>query len=204
MSKSTAIVWFRNDLRLRDNPALRMAADDFERVVPVFVWSPRHERDAALGGASRVWLHFSLLELAERIRTFDGRLCVQSGDPRDVLPKLAENVGAQAVFWNRRYEPALTALDAEVKSLLSDSGLDARSFKANLLYEPWEVTTNDGSPYKVFTPYWKSAQAATKPDQPLPEVRKIATPTVAPKGVAIDALELLPKIYWDEGIRAAW
>lgn len=204
MSRRTAIVWFRQDLRLRDNPALRHAADDFDHVLPVFIWSPEHDGDAALGSASRVWLHFSLNELSERIRKFGGRLLIQAGDPREILPKLGRAVSAQGVFWNRRYEPALTTIDLEVATLLSDAGYATRSFKANLLFEPWDVTTNDGRPYQVFTPFWKSAQRLPEPDAPLAEVRKIDLPSKSPDGLRVDQLELLPKVRWDEGIRSAW
>lgn len=204
MSGSIAIVWFRQDLRLRDNPALRYACDNFNFVLPVFVWSPGVEGPAALGSASRVWLHHSLVELSERIEKRGGRLLVRTGDPRTVLPEVVSELSATAVFWNRRYEPPLTSLDADVKTALSDAGCTARSFKANLLYEPWEVSTNESRPYQVFTPFWKSARTTRVPGETLPEPKRIARPDKSLPSLAISELELLPTIPWHQEVIRAW
>lgn len=204
MANRTAIVWHRQDLRLADNPALRTAIDSFDAVLPVFIWSPATDGAAALGCASRVWLHHSLTEFSDRIRKLGGILLIRAGDPREILLDLARETSAQAVFWNRRYEPPFTAMDAEVKTRLTEAGLDARSFKANLLHEPWEVTTNEGHPFRVFTPFWKSANALPESEAPLPEVRKIKTPVRPTEGLAPSDLKLLPKVRWDYGIENAW
>lgn len=204
MSIRSAIVWFRNDLRLRDNPALRHAHAEFDTILPVYIWSPEADQDAAPGGASRRWLHHSLHEFSARIERRGGKLVFQNGDPREILPRLARFVSADSVFWNRRYEPTLRALDSEVKTALTDAGLDARSFKANLLIEPWEVSTQDDRPFRVFASFWNSAQGLSDSKKPLPDVKKISLPAAVPKSVDLNELRLLPKSFCSNGIEKLW
>jgi deoxyribodipyrimidine photolyase len=99
------IVWFRQDLRLRDNPALHAAVATGTPVIPVYIWSPEEEGDWAPGAASRWWLHHSLAALDQDLRERGSRLILAHGRAADVLKKLAANTGATAVHWNRRYEP---------------------------------------------------------------------------------------------------
>ena len=200
----TAILWFRRDLRLADNPALHLALREAERLVPVYIWAPDEEGAWAPGGASRWWLHHSLADLAGELEKRGCPLVIRSGDSLAELRKLARETGATGVYWNRLYEPAVIARDSRIKEALRADGLDAESANAALLIEPWQIKTGGGDPYRVFTPYWKAAQALLPVGrlEPVPSELKPASPR--PAGLALDALELLPTIPWDAGFGERW
>ncbi|MET0718643.1 MAG: deoxyribodipyrimidine photo-lyase, partial [Pseudoxanthomonas sp.] len=154
-----ALVWFRHDLRLDDNPALHAALEAGYTPVPAFVHAPEEEGRWAPGAASRAWLHRSLRSLDEDLRTRGSRLLLRRGPTEVALSALLEETGATAVFWNRKYEPATQPRDAALKKQLLARGLQVESFNGALLFEPWELATQQGGPYKVFTPFWRNAQA---------------------------------------------
>jgi deoxyribodipyrimidine photo-lyase len=158
------IVWFRQDLRLADNPALAAAAASGKPVVPLYILDP----DMMPGGASRWWLHGSLDALARDLRALGAPLVLRRGSARDVLHELAREAGASGVFWNRCYEPDAIARDRAIEKSLASQGLDAASFKGALLREPWEISTAAGMPYKVFTPFWRALAAQAPFGAPLP------------------------------------
>src|SRR5690606_30983593 len=152
-----AIAWFRRDLRLADNPALAAALEDAEAVLPVYLWSPLDEGEWAPGAAARWWLHESLAALDATCRARGSRLLLRAGRAADTLAALVAESGAEAVYWNRLYEPAVAARDAALEARLRASGIATRSFNAALLHEPWELETGKGGPYRVFTPFWTAA-----------------------------------------------
>lgn len=202
--KKRAIVWFRRDLRLADNPALHAALDDnFEAIVPVFIHAPGELGHWAPGGAQRVWLHESLQALSKALEALGSRLVIREGPSQEALDTLIEESGATAVFWNRLYDPREVARDRVIKKHLSDSGLQVESFQAHLLYEPWTVKTKQDTPYKVFTPFWNNVRHRAI-SNPLPKPSSL--PEVWPRigSQSIDSLALLPNIPWDAGIRARW
>ncbi len=155
--RAKTIVWFRQDLRLTDNQAFAEAARR-GAVVPVFILDEITPGVRAWGGASRWWLHHSLNTLSARL----GGLARRRGDPAVILPALAKDIGADAIYWNRLYDPGAVNRDAAIKSDLAARGIDARSFNAALLHEPWEIRTGADGPYKVFTPFWRGARALPK------------------------------------------
>lgn len=187
---SPTIVWLRDDLRLADNPALTAAAQRGEAVVLVYVLDEVSEEARPLGAASKWWLHHSLLALGDQ-------LVVRQGSAETVLPALVDEIGAGAVFWNRRYG-ATREIDARLKTRLRDDGLEVQSFQANLLVEPWALTTGGGGPYRVFTPFWKAArELAFRGPLPQPSVQWLRLPS--------DTLDLLPtKPDWAAGLREVW
>jgi deoxyribodipyrimidine photo-lyase len=194
----TTIVWFRNDLRLADNTALREAASRGP-VIPAFIWAPEEEGDWPPGAASRWWLHHSLAALDRALHRHRSRLVVRRGPSLDALRALQEEAGADAVMWNRRYEPSATARDREVKERLPG----ARSMPGNVLREPWTVETAAGGPYQVFTPFWRAMTQGGEPPHPDPEP-SLQAPERWPDSLPVDELGLLPSIPWDAGIAAAW
>jgi deoxyribodipyrimidine photo-lyase len=210
---STTIVWFRQDLRLADNPALSRAAEE-GNIIPVYVLPPETGRGDGFvnGGASRWWLHHSLTALDAALRDKGSRLVVRRGDPVEVLPALVAETGATAVAWNRRLEPAGIEVDREVKRTLREAGVDAQSFAANYLHEPWNVLDKQGAPYKVFTPYWKALLAAgiDLPVHSEPERLNAAPEDLT--GERIEALGLRPTRdradafpdWWTPGEAGAW
>ncbi|CAN5333742.1 deoxyribodipyrimidine photo-lyase [soil metagenome] len=187
---SPSIVWLRDDLRLADNPALTAAAERGEPVVLVYVLDEVSPGIRPLGAASRWWLHHSLAALGEQ-------LVLRRGAAEDVIPALVAEVGAGAVFWNRRYG-ASREIDARLKTRLRDDGLEVQSFHANLLVEPWTLTTGSGGPYRVFTPFWKAAREVRfRGPLPVPEVEWLSAPS--------EDLDLLPtRPDWAGGLRDTW
>lgn len=202
-SMRTAIVWFRRDLRLADNPALNAALASFDRVVPLYVHAPREEAPWQAGAASRWWLHHSLGSLDAALRKRGSALHVAKGSSLAALRRVIETTGAGAVFWNRLYEPAVIARDTRVKEALLEDGLDARSFNGALLFEPWEIETGQGGPYRVFTPFWRNERAKLEIRPPLPAPRALVS-VESSAGLSVDALGLLPKIGWAAGFADAW
>ncbi len=199
---SSALVWFRRDLRLADNPALRAALDAGHDIVPVYIHAPAEEGRWAPGAASNAWLHRSLHALDQALRARGSRLVLREGDSLATLKALAAETGAQAVYWNRRYEPAVQARDTGIKRALREHGLQVDSFNGSLLFEPWELATKQGGPYKVFTPFWRTALSRWKTRAADPAPATMTRPSV--RGLALDALRLAPAIGWDAGFWAHW
>lgn len=169
---TTSIVWLRDDLRLADNPALTAGIEAGGDVVVVYIRDETTPGIRPLGGASNWWLHGSLENLAYRLERIGGTLTLRSGGAHDVIRELIRETGATHIFWNRRYGLAERNLDATIKEYAKASGLEAASFGANLLHEPWTIRTGSGTPYTVFTPFWKSCLA-----QPAPPRAPLPTPT---------------------------
>jgi deoxyribodipyrimidine photo-lyase len=203
--RGTAIVWFRRDLRLTDNPALTAACEQARHVVALYVHAPEEDGEWAPGGASRWWLHHSLARLDASLRARGGRLVLRRGESLAVLQDVVRETGAESVFWNRLYDPARVAHDTRIKAALREAGLACESFNATLLHEPWEIRTGQGEPYRVFTPFWRTC-AARLDALPAPLAAPVAVPVApaAPQGLALDELALRPRIRWDAGLHEAW
>jgi deoxyribodipyrimidine photo-lyase len=199
-----SIVWFRQDLRLDDQPALQAAISRGEPVIPVFIWSPDEDGEWKPGAASRWWLHQSLARLDEQLRALGSRLIIRQGNALPELLSLIEASGAVAVYWTRRYEPAVIERDSQVKSELRRKNILAESFNGQLLFEPWEIQTKEGRPYQVFTAFWKSCLARPAPAEPLPAPDQVPAPSSWPASLSLNELKLVPTINWDVGLDAAW
>lgn len=161
------IIWFRQDLRLADNPALLKAVEQDAPVVPLFILEDADAGARASGGASRWWLHSSLAALAHDLRARGSELVLRRGPAQKVLSEIIQASGARAVYWNRCYEPWRIARDAQLKRQLRDQAIEVDSFNTALLFEPWSVTTGSGTPFKVYTPFWKAVRdrPVARPDQ---------------------------------------
>jgi deoxyribodipyrimidine photo-lyase len=203
------IVWFRLDLRLADNPALRAAVEAARPagIIPVYIWAPEEETPFAPGAASRVWLHDSLRALSTALAARGSRLILRVGPTLETLLDLAETTGARAVFWNRRYEPAVVARDGRVVAALRARGLTTATElglpSANLLWEPEALTTKAGQPFRMFTPFWRACRAQP-PFDPMPAPGKMPSPRRWPASQPLAALGLRPQLGWDAGLRAVW
>lgn len=202
MSDAPTIVWFRDDLRLADHPALRAGIDRGAPLVLVYLLDDDSDEVRPLGGASRWWLHGSLRELGDEIRARGGRLVLRRGAAETVLPELVRETGAGAVFWNRRYGAA-REIDARLKERLRADGLEVQSFAANLLVEPWEVQTEQGTPYRVYTPFWRAAQERPFRD-PVASPHELRSASGV-DGDDLDDWALLPTHPdWAGGLRDTW
>ena len=201
----TTIVWFRQDLRLADNPALCAALREGTPVIPVYVFSPDEEGAWAPGAASRWWLHHSLAALGDALQACGSRLCLRTGaDSLAALLALAKEYHASRIVWNRRYEPAIIARDQRIKASLTAAGLVTESFNGRLLREPWTVRTKSGGPFQVFTPFWRHCLAQGDPDEPLPAPAAIKAPARWHRCATLGSLGLLPAVDWAAGMRDAW
>ena len=200
----TVLLWLRRDLRLSDNPALSAAVDQAERVIPVFIHAPDEEGSWQPGEASRWWLHQSLKALSARLSDLGSRLILRRGPSLEALQALVQETGAEAVFWNRLYEPLIVARDRRIKQALRQQGLAAQSFQSALLVEPWHLRTGKGEAYRVFTPFWRALQKRETPRAPVKIPRTLRTPSRWPGTEALPALGLLPSTPWYPKLEDHW
>lgn len=197
-----SLVWLRDDLRIADNPALAAGVARGGPLVLLYLLDEVSPEIRPLGGAVKWWLHHSLATLAADVADLGGRLVLRRGAAEEVIPAVVRESGAGAVSWNRRYG-ASREIDARLKTTLRADGLEVASFSANLLVEPWQVTTGTGEPYKVFTPFWRAARERPWRDP-------VNAPASLPAGLDIrsDALDdwgLLPtRPDWAAGLRETW
>ena len=198
------IVWFRQDLRLRDNPALHAAVATGAPVIPIYIWSPEEEGDWAPGGASRWWLHHSLAALAADLRERGSRLIMANGRATTLLKKLAAETGATAVHWNRRYEPAAVGCAQIVSDQLRRSGIRTEEFNGTLLSDPTTFLNKSGKPYQVYTAFQRTLLHELDPERPLRVARSYGQPQRWPESAPLDSFGLLPKMTWYETMAAKW
>jgi deoxyribodipyrimidine photo-lyase len=199
-----SLVWFRHDLRLADNPALVAALQRGAAVIPIYIDSSAEEAPWQAGAASRWWLHHSLASLDASLRALGSRLTLRRGPAAHELLALCRETGADAVYWNRRYEPAVRSRDTALKETLRSAGLVAESRNGALLAEPWELRTQSGGPFQVYTPFARRLLAQLQPPEPLPAPRTLAAPPAWPASLELAALGLLPGKPWIAGLAACW
>jgi len=195
-------MWFRQDLRLADNPALTAAAADGRPVVALHVldetlpWAP--------GAATLWWLHHSLAALGAALAERGVPLILRRGPAARIVPEVAKALGAGLVAWNRTYEPAAIARDTEVKQCLTEHGIAVDSRNGALLVEPWTVKTGQGGPFRVFTPFWRAVRAGGRPRAALP-VPALTGHRTQIGGDDLADWHLLPtRPDWAGGLREAW
>ncbi|OJU82236.1 MAG: deoxyribodipyrimidine photolyase [Chlamydia sp. 32-24] len=203
MTQESIIIWFRQDLRVEDHPALQEAIDKSHHIVPLYIYSEEEKNKWKIGAASKWWLHHSLESLSNDLKSLNLKLIIRKGDPEEELKKIIKESQSKAVYWSRMYEPFTIKRDTKIKQALSQ-GIEVKTFKSSLLFEPWDILNKQGKPFQVFTAFWKSCLAKESSFE-LSKISKkpsISTPKL--HSLTIDELELLPKIHWDKGIAATW
>ncbi len=202
----TTLLWFRADLRLADNPALANAVNRGEPVVPVFILDDEDAHAWASGGASRWWLHGSLEALDRDLRKIGGPgLILRRGPAEPAIAGLVAETCANAVVWNRRYEPWAVTRDARIRAALHAQGVEAESFNATLLCEPTDFANLQGQPYKVFTPFWKALRATILPPTPIAAPKHLSPLAKAPAGDPLESWALRPtQPDWAGGLDVLW
>jgi deoxyribodipyrimidine photo-lyase len=200
-----AIVWFRQDLRINDNPALSTALQHHERVIPLFIHTSGNSNEWRHGAASRWWLHHSLKSLNQSLRELGSRLIIRTGDNSlSVIRQLIAESKASHIYWNRLYEPFHIERDSTIKQALKDDGIAVNSFNGALLHEPWDIEKNDGGPFRVFTPFWKACVRSGLMGSQHAAPEHLPAVSSRIKSAKLDALELLPKIRWDRSFADHW
>lgn len=200
MKEKISIQWFRQDLRLLDNPSLQRAAQ-YGHILPIYILDDANAGEYALGGASRWWLHHSLTALQ---RSLQGNLSVYQGNPADVLKNIMMRFDVASVCWNRCYEPWRIQRDTRIKQSLEKRGILVHTCNGSLLWEPWNIHKDDGTHYKVFTPFYrKGCLNANAPRIPLPKPKDVHYISDSQRQ-RISSLNLLPKKRWDKKLDSHW
>jgi len=198
-----ALYWFRDDLRLTDLAGLAAAAAH-DHVVPVYIRDTTLGGEWSPGGASDWWLHGSLEALQQDLQRKGITLVLRTGDTQSVLSALAQEIGANAVYCSRHYQPWSAALEREIRDALAQGDVTLKRYPGTLLHEPEDVATGGGTPFKVFTPFWRACLRRPDPAPTLP------APTLrgADRRIASEALadwQLLPTApNWAAGWDALW
>ncbi len=200
---SRGLFWFRLDLRIADNPALITAVNECDKLAVVFILDKHENNQWPIGSACKWWLHYSLLSLHNDLRARGCDLQFLIGDPEILLFEVCERFKINNVYWNRLYEPNSIARDKHIKNQLSSNGIKIKSFNASLLYEPWDALKEDGTPYRVFTPYWKMMQKRGLQLHINKDIKKFPTP-IKITSENLDLFDLLPKINWANQFENKW
>jgi deoxyribodipyrimidine photo-lyase len=199
---SLSILWFRQDLRLADHAALQAALARGGAVLPLYIDATGEP--AAIGGAGRWWLRESLRSLAAQLAARGSRLLLRGGAVLPVLQQLVRESGADAIYWTRRYEPALAAQDLALQRELRAQGLLAESRGGRLLAEPEQLQTQSGTPFQVFTPFWRAFLREIHPPLPLAAPARLPAPSHWPLSQPESLAELVPHAPWMDSLAAHW
>ena len=195
------IVWFRQDLRLKDNPALLAAHESVKPIIPLYILDDVNSGEWRMGGASRWWLHQSLSALN---KSLNEELVFDVGDPETILSDIICKTGADKIYWNRCYEPWRIQRDTAIKQSLNNEALEAKSFNGALLFEPHKVLKKDGTAYRVFTPFYKKGCLGRGGETRMPTARPEHLHLQRHKRLSLDKLNLIPDIAWYTGMQKEW
>ena len=200
MTENIAIHWFRQDLRLSDNPALYKAASH-GKVLPLFILDDGNAGDYTMGSASRMWLHHSLKSLNNSL---GGNLSVYHGNPIYILDEILTRFDINAIYWNRCYEPWRIDRDKKIKDHLKKS-INVESCNGSLLWEPWTIKKDDGTHYKVFSPFYrKGCLQAERPRKFIPSPSNVKYLRDNDGSVNLNQLKLLPILCWNKKLEPNW
>ena len=189
---SPVIYWFRQDLRLDDLPGLNAAFATGRPVLACYILDDDSPGDWALGGASRWWLHHSLTSLAVDVEKRGGQLHLSRGRPDTILAQLADSTGADLVCCSRQYEPWARLLEEQLHDALSGTGVELKRYSGSLLWEPESIKNKAGTPFKVFTPFWRKCRVLPVAETSNPRAEFVTWSTYKPSSLRIEDLELLP------------
>jgi len=197
------IFWFRQDLRLHDNPGLYKASQEGE-VIPIYIYQPPKESSRSLGSASRWWLHYSLESLQVSLRSKGNALVLRQGDPLVILKNIVQETDAAAIYWSRLYDSDSLSLEQSVSDYFRTQGVVVKSFNSHLLYEPWELKTKSGSHYQIYTAFWKAFNLGGTMFEIMPEPISFAS-QLQIQSDSLESLSLLPSLPdWAGGLREIW
>jgi deoxyribodipyrimidine photo-lyase len=200
------IVWFRDDLRLADHPALQAACQTGAPVICLYVFDDREHPPSArpLGGAARWWLAQSLRALQRSLNAVGSVLLLRSGPAAKIIAELARETGADAVFWNEIAQAPHQDIADQVGTELKRLGVASQGFRGDLLAAPADIRNKEGRGLRVFTPFWKRVRALGDPPKPLP-APKALRPGPALASDTLESWRLEPSHPdWAGGLRENW
>jgi deoxyribodipyrimidine photo-lyase len=201
ITEKFVIHWFRQDLRLNDNPSL-FEASKKGKVFPLYILDDVNSHNQSMGAASRIWLHHSLISLS---KSLNGNLSLYKGNALSVLKHLCISHGISEVHWNQCYEPWRRKRDETIKEELGNIDVNTSSYNGSLLWNPDSIRKEDGTPYKVFTPFYrKGCLQSEPPSDPLPAPKEVEYNKDSTGSLNIDDLNLLPSVPWDKKIFSSW
>ena len=197
---TNAIVWFRQDLRLCDNPAFAEACRHHQFIIPIYILD---QFSTLLGGAQRWWLHHSLASLDKGLKKIGLGLCRRQGQAFDILKQLVQDHQIEAIYWNRCYEPVAIERDILIKKFFQACGVRVVSSNGSLLHEPWQINNSTGHFFIVFTPYWRACLKQMNIPEPctISHIPK----TLEAHSESLSSWKLLPaKPNWAEAFGQYW
>ena len=200
------IVWFREDLRLSDHPALHAASKTGQPLICLYVFDePPSAPDARpLGGAARWWLAQSLRALQKRLDAVGTSLLLRKGPAAKIVPELARTTGADAVFWSEIAQAPHQAVASQVAAALKEVGVASHSFPGDLLAAPADFRNKENRGLRVFTPFWRRVQALGDPPKPLPAPDRLRS-GLNLTGDTLESWRLEPtQPDWAGGLRESW
>ncbi|AFY70396.1 Deoxyribodipyrimidine photo-lyase [Thalassoporum mexicanum PCC 7367] len=175
-SQNLTIVWHRRDLRIADNPALDQAIAQNGATIGIFIFDPQilesKAEDQTTGAGQVDFMLGCLQELQAAYQDLGSDLLFFHGDPAKTIRDIAQTLNAARVFFNQDVEPFARERDRQACAALAEIGVEVKSFLDLALHAPDAISTNSGTPYKVYTPFWRSWIAKAKP-QPLPSPAKL-------------------------------
>ncbi|MGD9170936.1 MAG: deoxyribodipyrimidine photo-lyase, partial [Candidatus Thiodiazotropha sp.] len=204
---SIALVWFRRDLRLQDNPALHAALLSGLPVSALYVHDPRPADGWAMGGASRWYLHHSLLALQQDLAGIGIPLICLKGSVRKQLTGLLTGRPVAKVFFNRVVEPGQADIERDVWAVVEKRKGEVESFHDDSLLPPEKVSKKDGTSFKVFTPFWRHALDILQRNGVVPRLYPSPKASINPLSadpLEVEKLGLLDKHPWHQKLHAYW
>lgn len=185
------IHWFREDLRLEDNPALSAASETGLPIIGLYILDEDRNTPFKIGQAQKTWLYFSLKSLERSLKKYSIPLLIEKGNPLEIWQKLLKKISLKNVTWNRSFESFTAKRDGKIRQLLEKHDVDVQDFNGTLLIDPAALTNQSGDFYKVFAPFLR---CYSKTYEPL-KISKPHQNRILPKvkSLLIDRLCLLDK-----------
>ena len=199
---STGIFWIREDFRIENNPALSFATQNHDNVIALYIYNNNdfdNKREA-----QKWWVCKSLETLKKELSVYKINLEIVKGDELEIFSKFNKN-DKLSVYWNKIYEPDVIAKGKKIRDLFIKNEINYKYFKGNILNEFQDITKNDGTPFKVFTPFWRNAEQVYLNQPPSKNYivkKKIKKITIFKK--CIEPIDILPKKNWYKKFEKYW
>ena len=199
---STGIFWIREDFRIENNPALSFATQNHDNVIALYIYNNNDFDDKR--EAQKWWVFKSLETLKKELSDYRINLEIVKGDELEIFSKFNKK-DKLSVYWNKIYEPDVIARGKKIRDLFIKNEINYKYFKGNILNEFQEITKNDGTPFKVFTPFWRNAEQVYL-NKPLSKnyIVKKKTKKISFFKKCIEPNDILPKKDWYKKFDKYW